>query len=93
MMRTTPELMRPISILNSESRLFWTIFQRRLSSFLLKNSYIQLKVQKAFLHGVAGCIEHATVLANYFVMLVIAKLVFVFLGWILRTLMVPLATC
>ena len=27
---------------------------------MLANNYIQLKVQKALLHGVAGCIEHTT---------------------------------
>ena len=27
---------------------------------MLANNYLQLKVQKAFLHGVAGCIEHTT---------------------------------
>ena len=55
-----PSLMRPISILNVEGRLFFTIYQQRLSSYLLNNEYIQRKVQKAFLDGVAGCIEHTT---------------------------------
>ena len=55
-----PSLMRPISVLNAEGRLFWTFYQTRLSKFMLANNYIQLKVQKAFLHGVAGCIEHTT---------------------------------
>jgi len=55
-----PSLMRPISILNVEGRIFFTIYQQRLSSYLLNNNYIQRKVQKTFLDGVAGCIEHTT---------------------------------
>ena len=57
---THPSKMRPISVLNAEGRIFWTIFQQRLSKYMLDNQYIKLKVQKAFLHGVAGCVEHTT---------------------------------
>ena len=53
-----PKSMRPISILNSEGRLFWTVFHSRLSKFMIENKYIQVKMQKGFLEGVAGCIEH-----------------------------------
>lgn len=55
-----PKLMRPISILNVEGRLFWTVFQKRLSKFMLTNGYIDSRVQKGFLEGVAGCIEHTS---------------------------------
>ena len=44
-----PSLMRPISVLNAEGRLFFTVYERRLSSYLLANGYIQRKVQKTFL--------------------------------------------
>ena len=47
--------MRPISVLNSEGRLFWTVFQKRLSRYTLENGHIN------FLEGVAGCVEHTTV--------------------------------
>src|SRR5689334_23911853 len=40
--------------------LFWTVFQKRLSKFMLNNEYIESRVQKGFLEGVAGCVEHAT---------------------------------
>ena len=39
-----------------------SVVQRRLQSFLVGNNYIQAQVQKAFIDGVPGCIEHATVL-------------------------------
>ena len=56
-----PKLMRPISVLNSEGRLFWTVFQMKLSRYMLDNKYIQLRVQKGFLEGVVGCIELTSV--------------------------------
>ncbi len=55
-----PGLMRDITILNVEGRLFWSVFQRRVANFMLENGYIPRAVQKAFLEGVAGCVEHAT---------------------------------
>jgi len=58
-----PSLMRPITVLNVEGRIFFSVFQSRLSSFMLKNKYLVLRVQKAFLAGVSGCIEHATTLS------------------------------
>ena len=55
-----PRLMRPISVLNAEGRLFWTVFQKKLSKFMLSNSYIDSRVQKGFLEGVPGCVEHTS---------------------------------
>ena len=61
-----PSEMRPITILNSEARLYWSGFERKLSSFMLQNKYIRSVSQKAFIRGVAGCIEHATILREMF---------------------------
>ncbi len=60
-----PSLMRPISVLNVEGRLFFTIYQEKMATFMLKNAYITQSVQKAFLESVAGCIEHTTLLAEF----------------------------
>src|SRR3569623_2129846 len=54
--------MRPISVLNAEGRLFWTVFQKRLSRFMLTNGFIDSRVQKGFMEGVAGCVEHTSML-------------------------------
>jgi len=59
-----PGLMRDITVLNVEGRLFWAVFQRRLASFLVENEYLPRAVQKAFLENVAGCVEHATTLGE-----------------------------
>jgi hypothetical protein len=61
-----PGEMRPISILNSEGRLFWTVYQERLATYMTGNGYIDRSVQKAFLPGMAGCIEHGTMAAEMF---------------------------
>ena len=56
--------MRPITVLNCEGHIFFSIFQSRLSRFMLKNNYLVLRVHKAFLEGVSGCIEHAAALTT-----------------------------
>ena len=61
-----PSLMRPISVLNAEGRLFFTIYQEYMAAYMLRNGYITQSVQKAFLESVAGCIEHTTLLAEAF---------------------------
>ena len=53
-----PSLMRPISVLNVEGRIFFSIVQAHLSKFLTQNDYIKISIQKAFIRGIAGCIEH-----------------------------------
>ena len=58
-----PSLMRPIPVLIVEGRIFFSVFQSRLSSTMLKNGYLVLRVQKASLEGVSGCIEHATTMS------------------------------
>ena len=61
-----PGLMRPITVLNVEGRLFFTLYQQRLCSFMIANHYMKAQVQKAFLPGVAGCVEHATIHSEMF---------------------------
>jgi len=55
----SPAEFRPIALLNAEGRLFFTLMQWRLSDFMLKNGYINSKVQKGFMAEVAGCVEHS----------------------------------
>ena len=43
-----PPKMRPISILNVEGRIFFTIVNKRLANFLLSNSYIDFLVQNLY---------------------------------------------
>ena len=59
-----PKEMRPITVLNSECRLFWSVYGLRLTNYLVSNGYIDIKLQKAFLAGISGCIEHGTILGE-----------------------------
>jgi len=56
--------MRPITVLNSEARLFWSVFGLKLTRFCVSNGYIDIKMQKAFLEGISGCVEHGTILGE-----------------------------
>ena len=56
---TDPGEFRPIALLNAEGRLFFTLMNWRLSSFMLGNGYIDREVQKGFIEKLAGCVEHS----------------------------------
>ena len=55
---------RVISLLSVESKIFFSIIARRLSSFLLSNKYIGTSVQKGGIPGVPGCLEHTGVVTQ-----------------------------
>ena len=51
-----------ISLLNTESKIFFSLLSRRLSDFFLGNGYIDTSVQKGGVAGMLGCLEHTGVL-------------------------------
>ena len=53
-----------ISLLNTESKIFFSLLSRRLSDFFLGNSYIDTSVQKGGVAGSPGCLEHTGVLTQ-----------------------------
>ena len=55
---------RIISSLNTESKIFFGLLSRRLSDFILGNSYIDTSVQKGEVAGMPGCLEHTGVLTH-----------------------------
>ena len=55
---------RLISLLNSESKIFFSLLSRRLSDFFLGNGYIDTSVQKGGVAGMPGCLEHTGVLTQ-----------------------------
>ena len=54
-----PSEFRPIAITNTLGKIFFSIIADRLQQFLVKNKYIKTSIQKGFLFGVPGCVEHA----------------------------------
>ena len=57
-----PSEFRPITMTATMGKIFLSIISDRLQNFLVKNSYIPRKVQKGFLSGIAGCVEHTFML-------------------------------
>ena len=53
-----PSEFRPIAITNTLGKIFFSIVSDRLQRFLVKNNFIQTTIQKGFLAGVPGCVEH-----------------------------------
>ena len=49
---------RPIAVTSTIGKIFFSVTSERLQSFMTSNDYISRTVQKGFLTGVAGCIEH-----------------------------------
>ncbi len=59
---TTINQFRSIALLNVEGKQFFSVFARRMTSFLSNNHYIDTSCQKAGLSGFPGCIEHTSVI-------------------------------
>ena len=54
-----PSEFRPITITCTMGKIFFSILSDRLQAYMLQNGYIIREIQKGFLTGVAGCLEHA----------------------------------
>ena len=50
---------RPIAITAAAGKILFSVLAVRLERFMLKNRFIKVEIQKGFLSGVAGCVEHA----------------------------------
>lgn len=50
---------RPIAITSTVGKIFFSVLARRLELFLVKNDYIPRSIQKGFLSGMPGCVEHS----------------------------------
>jgi hypothetical protein len=55
-----PSQFRPIALLNTGGKIFWSIVNHRLERYMVSNRYVNMSVQKAFLSGMPGCIEHVS---------------------------------
>ena len=49
---------RPIAITCVCGKIFFSVLSERLQVFMLRNNYISRDIQKGFLSGMPGCIEH-----------------------------------
>ncbi|GFO44522.1 reverse transcriptase [Plakobranchus ocellatus] len=53
---------RPISLLNVEGKIFFSVMASRLTKYLTENGYINTSVEKGGIPGISGCLEHATMI-------------------------------
>ena len=61
---TSIEQFRSISLLSTESKIFFSVVSRRLTDFLMKNEYLDTSVQKGGIPGMPGCQEHTGVVSQ-----------------------------
>ena len=53
---------RPISLLNVEGKIFFSVLAKRLTDYLMNNGFIDPSVQKAGIPGFPGCLEHVSMI-------------------------------
>ena len=53
---------RPISLLNVEGKIFFSVMAARMTTYLKQNDYLDVSVQKGGIPGIPGCVEHATMI-------------------------------
>ena len=53
---------RPITMTATIAKIVLSVLSDRLQRFLVNNAYIPRKIQKGFLSGIAGCVEHSFML-------------------------------
>ena len=56
-----PTNFRMISLTLNVGKLYHTLEAQRIIEFMVKNKYLDLVAQKAYVEGINGCVEHATV--------------------------------
>ena len=55
---------RPIAITSTVGKIFFSVISDRLQVFMIQNCYITRDIQKGFLFGVPGCLEHTFTLLD-----------------------------
>ncbi len=61
-----PKEFRPISLLNITGKIFFSEVNRRIERFMVDNGYLNRAIQKGFVSGVPGCLEHTAKLSEAF---------------------------
>ena len=54
----SPDLFRNIALTDCDGKLYFSMISRDLEDFMVRNGMIKTDIQKGFLTGIAGCVEH-----------------------------------
>jgi hypothetical protein len=54
-----PQYFRNIACANTDGKMFWTMMSSCLMNFCIGNNYFRRDLQKGFIPGIAGCVEHS----------------------------------
>lgn len=54
-----PSEFRPIAVTSTVGKVFFSVISDRLQNYIVTNGYIDRKIQKGFLYGLPGCLEHS----------------------------------
>ena len=57
---TEPSNFRPIALTNCDGKIFFALVGKAIREHMIRNSFFDLRLQKGFLPGVAGCLEHSS---------------------------------
>ena len=60
----SPKEFRPIALLNTGGKVFWAEYNRRHETYMRANHYVNVAVQKGFMSGMPGCLEHTAKLGE-----------------------------
>ena len=61
---TEPSNFRPIALTNCDGKIFFALVGKAIREHMIRNSFFDLRLQKGFLPGVAGCLEHSSLLTE-----------------------------
>ena len=59
-----PSNFRPIALTNCDGKIFFALVAKSVLEHMTKNSFFDLRLQKGFLPGVSGCIEHTSLISE-----------------------------
>ena len=59
---TEPSNFRPIALTNCDGKIFFALVGKAIREHMIRNSFFDLRLEKGFLPGVAGCLEHSSLL-------------------------------
>ncbi|XP_021349432.1 uncharacterized protein LOC110466448 [Mizuhopecten yessoensis] len=60
----TVEQFRTISLLSVEGKIFFSILAKRMTAYMVENSYVDTSSQKGGIPGFSGCVEHTSVISQ-----------------------------